>query len=154
MVDEPPPLTTTPPPVPPLRMPTTVATTPVSLLPRAGFWIRTGALILDALLVAVLTKLMGLNGYFLVLFAAYATVLWAIKGSTIGGMICGLKVARLDDRPVDWSVSLVRALAGFVSLVPLGLGFFWIAFDRDRQAWHDKIAGTIVVRPPRGVSLL
>lgn len=152
--DVPPPLTTTPPPVPPLRVSSPADSLPVSLLPRAGFWIRTGALILDVALVALLTKLMGLNGYFLLLFAAYATVLWAIKGSTIGGMICGLKVARLDDRPVDWSVALVRALAGFVSLVPLGLGFIWIAFDRDRQAWHDKIAGTIVVRPPRGVSLL
>jgi uncharacterized RDD family membrane protein YckC len=133
----------------PLRGPTVPGSVATSLLPRAGFWIRLGALALDVLLVAVLTRLMGLNGYFLVVFAAYAAILWSVKGSTIGGMICGLQVARLDDRPVEWSVALVRALAGFVSLIPLGLGFIWIAFDRDRQAWHDKIAGTVVVRPPR-----
>jgi uncharacterized RDD family membrane protein YckC len=153
--DTPPPLPVPPvPPVPPSPASAPATSTPVSLLPRAGFWIRSGALFLDALLVAILTKLLALNGFYLVLFATYCTVLWALKGSTIGGMICGLKVARLDDRPVDWPVALVRALAGFVSLVPLGLGFFWIAFDRDRQSWHDKIAGTIVVRPPKGVSLI
>jgi uncharacterized RDD family membrane protein YckC len=61
---------------------------------------------------------------------------------------------RLDGRPVDWGTSIVRALSCFLSLVVLGLGFIWIAVDRDRQAWHDKIAGTVVVRPPKGVSLI
>ena len=27
-----------------------------------------------------------------------------------------------------------------------GLGFFWIAFDEEKQSWHDKIAGTRVIR--------
>jgi uncharacterized RDD family membrane protein YckC len=35
-----------------------------------------------------------------------------------------------------------------------GLGFFWIAFDHERQAWHDKIAGTVVVRVPKTVPLV
>jgi uncharacterized RDD family membrane protein YckC len=48
----------------------------------------------------------------------------------------------------------VRALSCFLSLVVAGLGFIWIAFDPDHQAWHDKIAGTAVVRVPKGVSLL
>jgi uncharacterized RDD family membrane protein YckC len=36
----------------------------------------------------------------------------------------------------------------------VGLGFFWIAFDEGNQAWHDKIAGTVVVRVPKGVPLV
>jgi uncharacterized RDD family membrane protein YckC len=54
---------------------------------------------------------------------------------------------------VDWTTAGIRALSCFLSLLPLGLGFLWIAFDRDRQAWHDKVAGTVVIRVPRGVSL-
>jgi uncharacterized RDD family membrane protein YckC len=50
---------------------------------------------------------------------------------------------------VDWVTVIVRALACFFSIVAAGLGFIWIAFDREKQGWHDKIAGTVVVRLPR-----
>jgi uncharacterized RDD family membrane protein YckC len=36
----------------------------------------------------------------------------------------------------------------------LGLGFIWIAVDAGHQAWHDKLAGTIVVRVPKGTPLV
>jgi uncharacterized RDD family membrane protein YckC len=39
-------------------------------------------------------------------------------------------------------------------LAVVGLGFIWIAIDNDKQSWHDKIAGTVVVRAPKGASLL
>ena len=77
-----------------------------------------------------------------------------LRGTTIGGIILGLKLVRLDDRPMGWTTSVVRALSCFLSLVVAFLGFIWIAFDAEKQAWHDKIAGTIVVRSPRGLSLI
>jgi uncharacterized RDD family membrane protein YckC len=80
--------------------------------------------------------------------------MWKLKGTTIGGLVCNLKVVRLDGQPIDWSTSIVRALGCFLSTLILFLGFIWIAFDPNRQAWHDKIAGTVVVRSPQGVSLL
>ena len=150
--------TFTPPPGPPAPPPPPAWTSPAddrpfTTLPRAGFWLRTGALALDAILVGFVIKLLS-GGAFPVWFAGYCVVLWVLRGTTVGGAVCGLKVVRLDDRPVDWAVALVRALGGFLSLAALGLGFFWIAFDRERQSWHDKIAGTVVVRVPKGVSLL
>jgi uncharacterized RDD family membrane protein YckC len=48
----------------------------------------------------------------------------------------------------------VRALACFLSLAFIGLGFIWIGFDPEKQGWHDKIAGTVVVKSPKGISLL
>jgi len=47
-----------------------------------------------------------------------------------------------------------RALACLLSLVVACLGFFWIAFDSEKQGWHDKIAGTYVVKLPKGTSLV
>jgi glyoxylase-like metal-dependent hydrolase (beta-lactamase superfamily II) len=44
---------------------------------------------------------------------------------------------------------LVRYLGYYVSTLPLMLGFLWIAFDPRKQGWHDKMAGTVVVRPRR-----
>jgi len=123
-------------------------------LPRAGFGIRMGALLLDIILIGIVTHQLHDHDVFLVLLAAYGAVMWKLKGSTIGGIICGLQVVRVDGRPIDWPTAIVRALSCFLSLAVVGLGFIWIAIDHDRQGWHDKIAGTAVVRSPKGASLL
>ncbi len=125
-----------------------------STLPRAGFWIRIAASFLDLIIIGATCGVLGLGGSTPLFFAAYCVVLWALKGTTIGGIVCGLKVVRLDDRPVDWSVALVRSLGGFLSLAVAGLGFIWVAFDDQKQSWHDKIAGTTIVQVPRGMALL
>ncbi len=124
----------------------------MTTLPRAGFWIRLGATALDFVLVGMVASLLGI--IFVPLFAIYCFTLWALKGTTVGGIICGLKVVRLDERPMDWKVALVRCLASFLSLVVAGFGFIWVAFDEERQSWHDKIAGTTIVRVPKGAPLI
>jgi hypothetical protein len=123
-------------------------------LPRAGFGIRMGALLLDLILIGIVTHQLHDHDIHLILLAAYGAVMWKLKGSTIGGIICGLHVVRVDGRPIDWPTAIVRALGCFLSLAVVGLGFIWIAIDHDRQGWHDKIAGTAVVRAPKGASLL
>ena len=82
----------------------------------------------------------------LLVLAAYGAAMWKLRGATIGGIVFDLQVVRLDGQPIDWETAIVRALACFLSLAVAGLGFFWIAFDHGKQAWHDKIAGTAVVR--------
>ena len=78
-----------------------------------------------------------------------AFIAW--KGTTVGGIVCSLRVIRTDGQPVRPVDSVVRALSSLFSIAALGIGFFWIllAGNRDRQAWHDKIAGTLVIRVPR-----
>lgn len=143
------------PPVEPPVAPATPTTDEATTLPRAGFWIRMGALFLDIVLIGIVLALLHNAGKVeLLALAAYGAVMWKLKGSTIGGIVCGLKVVRLDGRPIDWPTASVRALGCFMSLAIAGLGFFWIAFDDGKQAWHDKIAGTAVVRMPKGVSLV
>jgi uncharacterized RDD family membrane protein YckC len=120
-------------------------------LPRAGFWVRMVALLIDVLLVGIVIRS---PSFFLLVLALYGVVLWKLKGSTIGGIIFSLKVVRHDGRPMDWATAVVRSLACFLSLFFLFLGFIWIAFDPEKQGWHDKIAGTVVVRLPKGASLV
>ena len=120
-------------------------------LPRAGFWLRMGALFIDFVLIGIATSLVhhgpGAQVMLLVL-AIYGALMWKLRGTTIGGIVCNLQVVRMDGRPLDWATSIVRALSCLLSLIAAGLGFFWIAFDPEKQAWHDKIAGTLVVRAP------
>jgi uncharacterized RDD family membrane protein YckC len=163
-------------PAPPLPMeggPVLAAATPAPVtaapalpagLPRAGFWIRIGALCIDGLIVSAIFGDAVWNNHVihegfhisgsncLLPLAIYAALMWKFKGTTIGGMICGLRVVRLDDTPVGWETAIVRALGCFLSAF-FALGFFWIALDPEKQAWHDKIAGTVVVRT-KGVSLV
>lgn len=123
--------------------------------PRAGFWIRMGALLIDIVLISVIVGVLDLSGdAWLVALAAYGALMWKIRGTTIGGLVCGLKVVRRDGAELNWDTAIVRALGCFLSMLVAGLGFLWIVFDEDRQAWHDKIAGTLVVRTTRPESLV
>jgi uncharacterized RDD family membrane protein YckC len=131
--------------------------------PRAGFWIRMAALLIDVILIGILLSFTWHPGPFgspsgtrwhLLVLASYGALMWKLKGATIGGIVFDLQVVRVDGRPLDWATAIVRALSCFLSLFIFGLGFIWIAVDHERQAWHDKIAGTVVVRLPKGVSLV
>jgi len=131
------------------------APTFTAAMPRAGFWIRMGALLLDVLLVGFAVSLLHPFGDFhIVVLAIYGAVMWKLRGTTVGGIVFDLHVVRVDGRPVDWETAIVRALGCFLSLCVVFLGFIWIALDPNRQAWHDKIAGTVVVRAKGGSALL
>jgi uncharacterized RDD family membrane protein YckC len=124
-------------------------------LPRAGFWPRLGATVLDYILLGIICAVTWRNdGFFLALVLAYHIGMWVWKGATLGGAIFGLKCVRLDGRQLDWQIGVVRAIASFVSLAPCGLGFFWTSWTRERQSWHDIIAGTTIVKLPKPFSLI
>jgi uncharacterized RDD family membrane protein YckC len=145
-----PPPSAAPGPMPPGALPPHIT----AAMPRAGFWIRMAALLLDVLLVGFVMSLLHPFGNFhIMVLAIYGAVMWKLRGTTVGGIVCDLHVVRLDGRPLDWETAIVRALGCFLSLFVVFLGFIWIAFDYNRQAWHDKIAGTVVVRAKRGAPL-
>jgi uncharacterized RDD family membrane protein YckC len=122
--------------------------------PRASFWERLGAAFLDVILVSILGTFVGGPPQAFLVVLAYFAGMWAWKGTTVGGVVLNLKVVRLDDKPVTITVALVRGLAAAFSVVVLFLGFLWMIWDREKQTWHDKIAGTVVIRLPRGMPLV
>ena len=158
-----PPAPSLPPLIPPPAAPQPVTSPTERLnslaLPRATFFQRMGALLIDVVLVAVVAGLLFHNmpgfllpssgpGRFLLCMAIYGAIFWKLRGTTVGGIILKLQVVRADGRPLDWTTCIVRGLGCLLSVIFAGLGFFWIAIDSDREAWHDKLAGTIVVRVP------
>ena len=72
---------------------------------------------------------------------------WIARGATPGKMICGLRIidSRTGGHPTPWQF-VGRYVMQFVSAACAGLGYPWIAIDARKQAWHDKIVGTVVVR--------
>ena len=113
-----------------------------------------GAAFLDVILVSILFGLVGGPPFGFLVVLAYFAGLWAWKGTTVGGVILKLKVVRLDGQPLTFLVALVRALAAAFSIMVFFLGVLWIAWDQEKQGWHDKIAGTVVARLPHTQSLV
>ncbi|NIP39067.1 MAG: RDD family protein [Candidatus Dadabacteria bacterium] len=141
-------------------------------LEYAGFWIRLFAAILDSVLIAIVTLpiLWGIYGneyfdsgseYFemsnmirgfwdfiisWVLPAVAVILFWIYRSATPGKMYFELKVvdAATGEKPA-LGQSIIRYLGYFVSTLPLLLGLIWVAFDKKKQGWHDKIANTYVI---------
>jgi uncharacterized RDD family membrane protein YckC len=126
------------------------------MLPRAAFMERLAAFTLDLVLVLILVNIFDFDRYdrdwpasgFLIALM-YHVGFWTWKGTTLGGIICQLRLVRVTGGSVQFADALVRGLTGIFSLLVLGLGFLWILKDPDRQAWHDRVAGTYVVKVPR-----
>jgi len=136
-------------------LPSGLAAAPPVLLPRVGFWSRFLATFLDLMLVGLLMALFFHRPeWFLLVWTLYHLALWSWKGTTVGGIILGLRIVRLDGGPIGLPVAAIRLLGGFFSAAVFFLGFFWAGWTQERQAWHDKIAGTVVVRYPKSTPLL
>jgi uncharacterized RDD family membrane protein YckC len=120
--------------------------------PRAAFGERLAAFVLDVILVVIAQQLLDLtkrDSAIFLLLLGYHIGFWTWKSTTVGGIICQLRVVRVDGAPLRFADALVRGLSSIFSLAVLGLGALWILKDPERQAWHDKIAGTYVVKVPR-----
>ncbi len=121
---------------------------------RAGFWVRVAATMIDFLLIGVISAFLGIGVSFPFFLLLYHVGMWSWKATTIGGIVFGLKIVRLDGRPTDFSVALIRSLFSIISAVFFLFGFFWAGWDKEKQSWHDKIAGTVIVKVPKGMSLI
>jgi uncharacterized RDD family membrane protein YckC len=134
----------------------------------AGFWIRVVASLIDTLLIIAITvplllAIFGWNYFsgasmgwwgavveFLISWVAPAVaviVFWIARQATPGKLAVSAKI--VDARTggaLSVGQSIGRYLGYFVSALPLGLGLIWVAFDGRKQGWHDKLAGTVVIR--------
>jgi uncharacterized RDD family membrane protein YckC len=123
--------------------------------PRALFRDRLAAFFVDIIAVGMVAAFLSAifefdgPGPFFPFLLIYMIVFWTWKQTTFGGIVCQIRLVRIDGTAVSFADALVRALAGVFSLAVFALGALWILRDPERQAWHDKIAGTYVVKVPR-----
>ena len=82
--------------------------------------------------------------FFISLYIAYFTYFHGTTGRTLGKMFFGLQVVSADGTPISFGIAFLRAVGYLVSGI-FYLGFIWAAFDKRKQGWHDKIAGTVVI---------
>ncbi|BBO18847.1 conserved hypothetical protein [Candidatus Brocadia pituitae] len=106
-------------------------------------------LILGSILGAIFGR--GIKGFaFVIVTTGYVYFLSQLlsKGMTLGKWLLGVKVVEklTGNSPGFWRMILRETIGKFVSGLVFSLGYFWAIWDKDGQAWHDKIAGTVVVK--------
>lgn len=90
--------------------------------------------------------LLGRVGPFLVLAALYCMITVFLTGHTFGQRLLSMRIIDRHGRPPSLIIAIVRTFAQFVGTLAAALGPLWIAFDSERRAAHDVVAGTYVVR--------
>jgi uncharacterized RDD family membrane protein YckC len=79
------------------------------------------------------------------LVPAYHVLFWSIAGRTPGKWLLGLRIVSRGGGSIRPGQALLRFVGLTISIAPLLAGVFAMLFDRKRRAWHDRIAGTLVV---------
>ena len=141
---------------------------PLGELEYVGFWARVGASIIDTILMVLITLPLAFAVYGGAYFESEALVqgfadvlisyvlpfvavllFWRYKSATPGKMAINSIIvdAKTGGKPSTGQL-VGRYFAYFLSTIVLMLGFIWVAFDKRKQGWHDKLAGTLVVRKP------
>ena len=128
--------------------------------PRAEFGVRIASFLLDLLLVilvgGLLAEMFGAHdaGEFVALaLIVYHATFWGTKATTVGGIVCQLRVVRVDGQPLRPMDAVVRTFMAVLSVAAFGIGMLTVLYDPEKQSWQDKVAGTYVVRVPRNYPL-
>lgn len=74
---------------------------------------------------------------------------WTRSGRTLGMQSWGLRVELPDGQLPGPGAASLRFVAAILSWLPLGLGFIWQLWDKDRLTWHDRLSGTRLVHYPK-----
>ena len=82
----------------------------------------------------------------LILSLVYFTYFHSATGQSIGKGLLKIKAIQTSGEPLNFKIAFIRWGGYFISGLAMYLGFLWVLFDKNKQGWHDKIAGTYVVK--------
>lgn len=132
----------------------------------AGFWIRFAALMIDVVFMSIvlyfpLTLIYGeqywlgdqvIHGFWDLLLGYVVPIVatiwfWLRYMGTPGKMALKLRIVdAVSGERMTTGQAIGRYFAYIPAMLPLFLGLFWVGVDRKKQGWHDKLAGTVVIR--------
>ena len=132
----------------------------------AGFWIRLGAVLIDLMVMGVVlyipsTVIYGSEywvggqffyGFWDLMFSYVLPLVgtiwfWLRFSGTPGKMALKLKIVDAGTgNKLTFGQAIGRYFAYMLSAIPFFLGYIWVGFDKRKQSWHDKLAGTVVIR--------
>lgn len=132
----------------------------------AGFWVRLGAVLIDTVIIVIvitipLSFIYGeqywfggayIRGFWDFILGWVVPIVatiwfWLRYLGTPGKMALKLKIVDAKTgKKMTTGQAIGRYFAYLVSIIPFCLGFIWIGIDSKKQGWHDKLAGTVVIK--------
>jgi uncharacterized RDD family membrane protein YckC len=122
--------------------------------PRAGFWQRFGATVLDGIILGVISVILRLllkggAGSALSILVGLAYFTYFVgreRGQTPGMSALGIRVISFDGSgSIGYGRAFIRWIGGYISAIVIFIGFLWMLWDKEKQCWHDKLASDVVV---------
>ena len=125
---------------------------------KVGFLTRALALIIDAIVVGIVSSILNTlvfggdairgNGLSTLLGLAYYLYFWSSygHGQTLGNRALSIRVVKTDGTELTLVDAFIRYIGLLLSFICIFIGVIWVAFDANKQGWHDKIASTYVVK--------
>jgi uncharacterized RDD family membrane protein YckC len=121
---------------------------------KASWWTRFFAVVIDSIAIGIVASVLsrgdttGASGLQTLLGLAYFVYFWSAngKGQTLGMRALNIKVIKTDGSQLDLVGAFIRYIGLIISIACIFIGVIWAAFDGQKQGWHDKIAGTYVVK--------
>ena len=110
----------------------------------AGFWMRFGAWLIDAIAVNIVAFFVIRPAGFGLWFFYNWLMLGLNDGKTLGKMALGLRVAHPDGGKMSLGTAAARAAMALVSGLAIGIGYLWAVWDPEKRTWHDMVADTQV----------
>lgn len=131
-----------------------VTGTPISEeVEYAGFGIRLGAVLIDGLILAIISFLLGLGESWhvdvLITVLYFGVIQGATGGQTAGKAMLGIRVVMADGSPLTVGRGTLRSLSEYVSTLILCIGYLMVLWTDRKQALHDQMVGTVVIRERR-----
>jgi uncharacterized RDD family membrane protein YckC len=119
---------------------------------RSGFWRRFVSAFIDGLVIGVVSGILRVilgntgEGLGFLIGAAYFTYFHGSTGQTPGDAALSIRVIDLQaGGPIGYPRAFIRWLVSIVSALVFLLGYLWMLWDPEKQTWHDKAAGSVVV---------
>ncbi|MDP4089319.1 MAG: RDD family protein [Bacillota bacterium] len=130
---------------------------------KAGFILRVTALTIDEIILVsatfiliqfikwVINEEITHSLLFIILFYElldynYYTLFWVFGGQTPGKMLMKTKLVKMNGSRFTYKDSFIRYWTWMVGVALLGVGYFWIAWNKNKQGWNDITAKTYVIR--------
>ena len=122
--------------------------------PRAGFWRRFGAWLIDGIIVGFVTEILDVALHrvlgsavgLLASIAYYCYFEGGPRGAGYGKQTLGIRVIDAHTGyPIGYARAFVRWITQIISTLIFFLGYLWMLWDPEKQCWHDKFAGDVVV---------
>ncbi|MGH2862746.1 MAG: RDD family protein [Solirubrobacteraceae bacterium] len=121
--------------------------------PRAGFWRRFAAALVDGIILGLvyvilsaLLKGAGVALGIIIAIAYYVALEGGPRGQTLGKQALGIRVIDVETRgPIGYGRAFIRLVGHWLSGIVFYIGYLWMLWDKEKQCWHDKLAGDVVV---------